>query len=351
MSATTVSLRAVGQRVLWGTTMALALSTAQAQAAKPAAADRAPWPPSTEAVRDARAWLVRSHEAASSRNYQGVLVSSTEGQSSSSRVAHYVEGPVQAERIDALDGEDHDVLRLNDTVHTLWPRTKLAVVEQRDVRANFPSIFSDSERQVLDSYEFQPIGKGRVAGFDADVVLLKARDPLRYSERLWAERQTGLLLRTDILGPQGKVLESSAFSELQLDVAPQIDAVRAQLGHLAGYRVVRPVSMPVSLAAEGWQMPHPPAGFHEVQCHRRSLDPLEGSRSPVVLQAVFSDGLTYLSLFIEPYQPGRHQGPASHAIGATHTLMMRRGPDWITVIGDVPADTLKALADALERRH
>ena len=38
------------------------------------------------------------------------------------------------------------------------------------------------------------------------------------------------------------------------------------------------------------------------------------------------------------------------SVGATQTLMRRQGDWWITVVGDVPAATLKMFATALERR-
>jgi sigma-E factor negative regulatory protein RseB len=310
--------------------------------APPAVADAPP---------DARAWLARTHEAASRRNYQGVLVLSAAGQFSSSRVAHFVDGNQQAERIDALDGESRGVLRVNDTVHTLWPKVRVAVVEQRDVRANFPALFSGPGGRVLEWYELRPLGVDRVAGFEADVVLLRARDPWRFSQRLWAERQTGLLLRTDILAANGQTLESEAFSELVLDVKPQVEAIQNTLRRLDGYKVVRPVAIPVSLESEGWQMRNLPAGFREVQSARRSLGTPDDPRTPVVLQAIFSDGLTHVSLFIEPFQPERHQAQGSTAIGATHSLSLQRGMQWITVLGDVPVETLQRFVDALERRR
>ena len=69
-----------------------------------------------------------------------------------------------------------------------------------------------------------------------------------------------------------------------------------------------------------------------------------------MLQAIWSDGLTYVSLFIEPYDAERHPRPMQTTIGATQTLMQRRGPWWITVVGDVPAATLAQFARALERK-
>jgi sigma-E factor negative regulatory protein RseB len=70
-----------------------------------------------------------------------------------------------------------------------------------------------------------------------------------------------------------------------------------------------------------------------------------------VLQAVFFDGLTHVSLFIEPYQPQRHREAVQGRLGATGTLMARRDPHWITAVGDVPPATLQLFVDALQRRR
>jgi sigma-E factor negative regulatory protein RseB len=66
---------------------------------------------------------------------------------------------------------------------------------------------------------------------------------------------------------------------------------------------------------------------------------------------VFSDGLTHVSLFIEPFQAQRHQAVVHAAVGATHTLTGRRDDFWVTAMGDVPMDTLKRIAAGLERKR
>ena len=58
------------------------------------------------------------------------------------------------------------------------------------------------------------------------------------------------------------------------------------LRHLEGYRVLRPAVLPTSLDNEGWQLLVPPAGFREVHCAQRSLDPTGANTAPVVLQAI-----------------------------------------------------------------
>lgn len=318
---------------------------AGASAASPAEA-------ASEPALTAKAWLMRSQAAASTRNYQGTLVFTGGGAVSSSRVAHYCEGSQQYERVEALDGEPRSMWRHNDLVQTVWPRVHMAVIEQRDPRAMFPAILSGSGgKRVLEWYELRALGHDRVAGYDADVVLLKAKDNIRFSQRLWAERQTGLLLRSEVLGLNGQPLESAAFSELSIGVKPQPELVTAAMRKLDGYRVLRPTVQPATLEGEGWSMTSLPAGFREVHCAKRSLDPMGTPGAPTVLQAIYSDGLTHVSLFIEPYQPSRHQGEVSVTIGATHTLMGRRDDYWVTIMGDVPPDTLRRFAGALEHKR
>ena len=97
-------------------------------------------------------------------------------------------------------------------------------------------------------------------------------------------------------------------------------------------------------------------GFAVVSCVRRALDaPLRDQaasapREQPLLQTVLSDGLTYVTVFIEPYSAERHPRPMNAAIGATQTLMRRQGDWWVTVVGDVPPATLKLFANGLERK-
>lgn len=300
---------------------------------------------------DARVWLMRLHEAAAQRNYHGTLVVSTATSVTSSRVLHFADGEQQYESVVALDGEARSMLRHNEEVHTVWPRARVAVVEQRDVRVSFPALLAGGDQRVLESYELRPLGVDRVAGYEAEVALLRARDALRFSQRLWAERQTGLLLRADILAPNGQMLESAAFSELALGGKPRPALVLEPLRHLDGYRIVRPAVLPTNLDNEGWRLTGMPVGFRQVQCAKRTLDPGGGPSAPVVLQSIYSDGLTHVSLFVEPFDAKRHQGEVVGSIGATHTLMTRREDQWVTVMGDVPIETLKQFVAALERKR
>ena len=299
-------------------------------------------------AREVRAWLLRIHEAASHRNFQGTFVVSGGGSVSSARIAHFCEGPNQFERSESLDGLARHVYRHNDVVTTLWPAKRVATVEQRTMLAEFPALLQAGDDRIAEFYEVRPQGAERIAGHEANVLVVKPRDGLRYGYRLWAEQATGLLLRADVLGERNEVLETSAFSDVAIGVKPQPESVLAPMKKLEGYRVVRPVLTPTRLETEGWMLRQTAPGFREVSCVRRPMDnAVAGDRQ--ALQAIYSDGLTYVSVFIEPFDAQRHTRPMLASVGPTQTLMQQQGDWWVTVVGDVPAATLRTFAKGLER--
>jgi len=302
---------------------------------------------------EVRSWLMRIHDAASHRNFQGTFVVSAGGSVSSSRIAHFCEGNQQFERIDALDGQARHVFRHNDVVHTLWPVNHLAVVEQRDLLTSFPALLQAGNDRLAENYELVPGGSDRVAGHEADVLRVKPRDALRYGYRLWADKDSGLLLRAEVLGEHDEVLESSAFSDVTIGIKPQPEAVLQPMRRLEGYRVMRSQLQRTQLEAEGWTLKQMVAGFRNVSCVKRPLDGSAESEpgGAQMLQAIYSDGLTYVSIFIEPFNAQRHTRSMQTVIGATQTLMRKQGDWWVTVMGDVPVVTLRRFASALERKN
>jgi sigma-E factor negative regulatory protein RseB len=310
-------------------------------------------PSAPSAPPDLRAWMSRLQQAAATLNYQGTLVTTAAGVVSSSRVTHYCEGKQRYERIDALDGEARQVLRHNDLTQTLWPRTRVAVVEQWFAMPEFPGLPPVADARSQDAYDLQLLGTERVAGHAAQVLMLKPRDTNRFAQRLWAEQGTGLLLRADVLGPRGELLESASFSDVAIGGRANPDAVLHAMRRLEGYRVVRPQVLRTQLDAEGWSLARPVPGFHLAGCMRKELSPLAeplGNGNAQVLMAVFSDGLTHVSVFVEPFDAQRHK-PVATSLGATHTVMTRAGDWWITAMGDVPMATVQLFSVALERRR
>lgn len=317
--------------------------------------------------KDTRAWLLRIQEAAKKRNFSGTFVFSTGGAMSSARIAHYAthygQGQQQFERVDSLDGPPRQLLRHNDTVHTVWPQSGLVVVETRDSGVTFPALLLGADEQVFSNYEvLTSKDSERIAGHDAMVLWLKPKDLHRYGYRLWSDKSSGLLLRADVLGERNEVLESSAFSEVNIGVKPQPEQVLSAIKKLKQYRVVKTQMNPTTLDAHGWQLRLLVPGFKEIRCFQRPWGASPDAQAPErqslnneapaqTLQVIYSDGLTHVSLFVEPFDGARHGRQVPASLGATKTFAVRQADWWITAVGDVPLSTLRSLALGLQRQR
>jgi sigma-E factor negative regulatory protein RseB len=349
------------QRLRWTATVALAGALAGPAALVAAAPPPAP---------DIHAIVKRIQDAALRRSFVGTYVVSHGGHMTSARITHYCDGRDQIERIEALDGRMRQVYRHNDTVHVFWPGTRTALIEQRELVGRFPAPPQPGDSASLDQYELLAGSDERVAGHMAQVVVFKPRDALRYARRLWLERRTGLLLRSDLLGERGEVLESASFSELQLQVKLSPQPLLQDMHRLDGYKVSRPVYTATTLDSEGWSLRAPVPGFETRQVVRRPMGPWvtktamttatpsasAASDTPVhahgttLLQAVYSDGLTHVSVFIEPFVAAQHKRETPATLGSTSALSRRHGEWWITAVGAVPVVALQQFVDSLERR-
>ncbi|MBI2770074.1 MAG: MucB/RseB C-terminal domain-containing protein [Burkholderiales bacterium] len=334
-----IKLRAAGR----------ALLAASALAVFGLAGAQTPAPQGKTAERSISEWLVRMHEASRMRSYVGTfVVSSNAGAMSSARIWHACDGEQQMERVESLTGAPRSTFRRNEDVVTFLPESRVVRTEKRESLGLFPNLLTSSETAIPEFYGARRVGSDRVAGFDADVVQLAPRDGLRFGYRIWSEKKTGLVVKLQTLDTEGNVLEQVAFSELQLDAPVRMEKLAQMMASTDGWRVEKADAARTTAAAEGWAMKASVAGFKPMSCYKR---PAGGPSAPEnTMQWIFSDGLASVSLFVEPYDRQRHAQEGLFAAGATHTLTRRMQDWWLTAVGEVPPQTLKAFAQSLERR-
>jgi len=298
------------------------------------------------------AWLMRVHEASRHRSYSGTFVVSAAGTMASARIWHVADGQQQVERVESLSGKPRATFRRNDQVVTFFPESKVAVVETRESLGQFPGFIQSTQSSIGESYQLKRLGGDRIAGFDADVVQLVPNDNLRFGYRVWNERRTGLVMQLQTLDLNGRVIEQSAFSELQLDTPVSMGKLHQMMGDTRGFRVERPDLQKVTPESQGWVLQRPVKGFQTMGCyHRLNAASAGSSRTGAPMQWVFSDGLTTVSLFIEAFDSRRHVREGHTNLGgATNTLTRHLGEWWATVVGEVPLGTLMAFTTALERK-
>ena len=269
----------------------------------------------------------------------------------SSRIWQACDGAQVTERVEVLSGTPRVIFRRNDEVRTFWPQTRTVRIDRREASSLFPRVPVVTGAAISRFYAARLLGQERVAGRMADVVWFKPHDTLRFGYRFWSEKDTGLVVKLQTLDADGRVLEQSAFSELDLNPQLRAEQIAREMEATAGYQVVAPAVVKTTAQDEGWTLRQPVAGFVPVSCHRRSVGTSATEEAPAIVQCLYSDGLASVSLFMEPFDGRRHpEAGQVSSMGATQLLSQRVLSDvWLTAVGEVPLPTLRLFAGQLER--
>lgn len=297
-------------------------------------------------------WIQTVQEAAQKVNYQGTVVYQAGGEMRSSRITHLFDGTHSHERIQTLDGKLREYIRrrsdTSDQVQCLIPEARRIVIDQRKVEESFPRLTTASPEQILERYTLKVGDVERVAGIECQMLTLEPKDGARYGYRLWVDRSNGLLLKVQTLNKRNEVIEQIAFSEVR--IGERIDRAKLRPSwSTEGWSVERSDYRTTDLAQHGWLVPAP-SGFRKTREVARRIG---GSDA---MQAVFSDGLATISVFIEPNSltamPATQvpSGDTLQMHGPTAAYSRRVGEALVTVVGEVPPSTVRSLAGAVEFR-
>lgn len=282
----------------------------------------------------------RLKRAAHELDYAGIFIHQQGQIMLSSQLAHRVDDSGERQRVAILDGRIHrEFLRHNDEVRSLFPELRMVLVERREIE-HFPVFFHGDAAALAARYAIEVDPEpGRVAGRPCHIAELTPREPLRWGYRLCVDAGSGLLLKAQTVDPDGQVLEQVAFSEVRIGEGVDPELVEASQD-TSGWRQVRP-GEPIDLASDGWRI-EMPDGFAPISQVRRTLKHEKHEKE--VQQMVVSDGIAAISVFIEPYRPAHDEaaGPMEH--GATSVYCRQLGDFWITVMGEVPIDTVRQIA-------
>jgi len=284
-------------------------------------------------------WLQIVQQAARRLDYAGTMVYQQGSEVRMSKIVHVFDGKVSHERLQPMDGRPREFIRRADEVKCLIPEARRVVVERRGRAEAFPALGAAATAELLRHYSVKIVGRERVGGFDCQVLEIQPLQPDRYGYRLWVDRATGLMLRTQTLNGRGDVLEQMAFADVRIG---GVDHEQLKPSwSTEGWKVDETAHRPIDLREQGWRL-LPPAGFKPLFAVRRPM------ASGQALQAVYSDGLASLSVFIEPASASSADDALPQR-GPINAYARRVGDAVVTVVGEVPADTARAVAQAAER--
>lgn len=276
--------------------------------------------------------LQRMGVAMRSIAYEGVFVYSQGDRSESLRVVHDVVDGESRERVTALTGGALEIIRHGDEIACLMPDQGRAVIGHQP-RGLLPGALVDGLAGALAYYRVVAGGQARVAGRDVRGIRLEPVDRYRHGFHLWIDREHDLLLRSDLVAHSGEILERVMFTALDVGEAVEQERFRYSLDEFDRVDEVMPISGDAEVAASELAVePGVPPGFRLIAVDTAGED--SGRQ-----HAVYSDGMTTVSLFIDA-----DVGARLPAAGGTSALTMRSTETQgyrVTALGAVPAATLE----------
>lgn len=275
-------------------------------------------------------WLNRAAAAAKQQNYSGIYVYQHGEHVEVLRVLHRTHDKGELEKVEVMDGTPRQFLRVNNDVYCHLPDGKSVRLERNAPRRFFPALLPSEPAKLLNHYTVRLGGSERVAGRVCQVVILEPRDGYRHGYNLWLDKQTGLPLKSRIVSEYGSVVSMFVFSEVQIGKAPDASLFR---NDLAGKEIQKAsLDKPADIA---WAVT-PPPGYEKVQ---EAVRLLPGKPAPVV-HLVFSDGLSVLSMFVEPADSRAQRLQGLSAEGAIGVYAREVDGYTVTTLGEVPNTAL-----------
>lgn len=286
------------------------------------------------------AWLKKIEDASRRLSYTGTFVYQQGGRTETSRITRLAGSDV--ERLEVLDGMPREIVRTRDTLRCYLPQARVVKVERRTADRSFPRLLPQQVGALTEHYDIGLGEKRRVGGFECQAVVLTPKDDLRYGYRLYADTNTGMLVRAATVDSAGHMVEQFTFTELRIGhISP--DMVRPRHASRA-WRIEDADATPAHL--DGWRVDPELPGFRKVGELKRRI----GDTRPVG-QLIFSDGLAAVSVFIEPLAAGQQATPGLASLGAIHIYTREVANHRITVVGEAPAASVERIANAVEYRR
>lgn len=285
-------------------------------------------------------WLKVVAFAGHQTDYSGIFVYQYDNRVETSRITHVVEMDGEYEKLESLDGPKREIIRHHGQVWCYINHKMIQMNSQGQTpRSRFADLLPEQLSSLSANYQANEVGMERVAGYNTQVIFLRPNDSLRYAHKIWVHTDSGLLLKASVLNEKNEVVEQYAFTQLQLN--GNIDRSWIVRDVSAGKQKVESIipsdnSKGITEVNSGWTADFMPTGFRKTKEISRAM---YGKHRPVT-QMVYSDGLSAVSIFIEPDDKDEDDIEGLFSRGAVNVYHKVTGSHLITVVGEVPPRTL-----------
>ena len=294
---------------------------------------------------DPASWLVRADQAAERANFSGTMSLAEDGETRRTmKIEQGFDGRNTHQRLVSVSGgEECEILRRGDESAVVYPDRRVVIHGYQRPRSPIPKIHQNLDR-LKQYYRLALQGKEKVAGRDCQLVAAESKDDYRYGCELCVDMASGLPLRVRMMMPGGGKIEQFAFTAL--DVLESMQQFNPNSFWLAtdthGFEMI---GLPYGSepAPRVWHVDNLPPGFEEQFAVIRKL-PLDPHP---VYHMVLADALSRVSVFITPMPEDGQVKSREFSRKALNGYVTVRNGHRVTVIGGVPAETIRMIGDSL----
>lgn len=289
-------------------------------------------------AQEAGAWLQRVADSARRLNYEGKFVFQQGDSMQTMRIVSRAVGPQKETQLFALDGTPREVVCRQGESLIVTTEGGVVRTERRPSTRHFPDLLPVNANALVNWYSVRVGEMDRVAGLECRWLVLVPRDAFRWGYHLCVEKDSALPLKAMMVNDTGRPLQQYAFTEIRIggNTRPASNA-RAQVPAEPAAR---------AQTAEVITVRQLPPGYTRVAAVKRRLP----NRPNEVDQWVFSDGLTHISLFIEPAVRPVETVKGESPRGMLNLLTRQVGSWQVTVLGDAPWPAIETIATNLAER-
>jgi sigma-E factor negative regulatory protein RseB len=329
---------------------------------------------------DSRQWLERMNQALVTRNYDGTFAFWQNGKVEMLRIIHRVKDGHVSERMVAL-GSGREIIRNGGELARYLPDQRVVIVEKRSEQDPLFGNFPTFDKASAQFYDVKQLKRTRIYQRDARLISVTPKDEFRYGYRLWIDEGTAMPLRTELCDARGRVIEQLVLAENKdfrinaKDIPDSAFQPDVSTEGFAWHRNEPDIGRVLaSNARDRWNATRLPPGFRNVMQAAQSMPGATGR----VEHFVFSDGLASVSVFVEtqvvngaaanpsadPNAAGRGSNtlaagaqsvqptPAVSSevtqFGSTSAFSTVVEGRKITAVGEVPPETVRAIANSLQ---
>ncbi|MGI2257796.1 MucB/RseB C-terminal domain-containing protein [Shewanella sp. GXUN23E] len=285
----------------------------------------------------AKSWLEHMSDALSQQQFKVSLIHL---QADHIRPLVYLHGKVDGKDVaflEHLNGPPKNAVRVGDTVTFLEHDQPAYSVTASRIQGVWPAAFSENIDALETGYEFVLGGRSRIAGRPGQMIRIIPKDKHRYAHQVWVDMESYLPLRYDLMTDDKQLIEQMMAVELILLQTPP-----ALLQEAAEEEWPAVINSAERADGQNWQFTWLPAGFDvTVRDHHRLI----GSQEAVEYVGL-SDGLVNVSVYVA--RASDTQLPEELVTRSGLSLVTEsRGNAEIVVMGKMPPETLKRIADSL----